>query len=185
MNLLAPAAQYAPAGLKSLLVGPWVAGASYVYASAQLDIINELDPAAVWWPVDCQQAAGACDFSEVYGRDKNGDAYQQAINVALPGLLVAMRAGLQNFIGLPLLALCQDMRGQWWLYGQDGALRLPSYAAKGGPGGGETLTSWQLSGRQNAAARQVALNGPVTVVDYGFHPGGGTGNNSTLSFRLA
>jgi len=183
MNLLVPAAQYAPAGLRALLVGPWVAGASYVYASAQLDIITELDPGAVWWPVDCDQAPGACEFAQGYAPDKNGDVYPQTISVALPGLLVALRAGLANFIGLPLLALCQDLRGQWWLFGQDGTLRLPSYAGKSGPVGGETLTSWQLAGRQNAPARQVALNGPVKIVDYGFRPGGPT--SSTLPFRLA
>lgn len=183
MNLLAPAPAYAPAGLNSLLVGPWVAGASYVYASTQLDIITELDPAAVWWPVSCTQAAGACEFAQVYGLDKNGPGYQQTISVALPGLLVALRAGLNNLAGLPLLALCQDMRNQWWLYGQDGTLRLPTHAAKAGPAAGETLTSWQLSGRQNDAARQVALTGPVAVVDYGFRPGGAS--NSTLPFRLA
>jgi hypothetical protein len=183
MNLLAPAAQYAPAGLRALLVGPWVAGASYVYASAQLDIITELDPSAVWWPVDCDQADKACEFAQGYAPDKNGDTYPQTINVAQPGMLVALRAGLQNLVGLPLLALCQDMRGQWWLYGQDGTLRLPSYAAKSGPASGETLTSWQLSGRQNAPARQVALTGPIQIVDYGFHPGGGS--NHTLPFRLA
>jgi hypothetical protein len=186
MNLLAPAAQYAPAGLRALLVGPWTAGASYVYASAQLDIINELDPAAVWWPVDCTQAATACEFSQVYTADKNGKGYQQTISAALPGLLVAFRAGLENFTGLPLLALCQDLRGQWWLYGQDGRLLLPTYAAKSGPAGGETLTSFQLSGRASDAARQVALNGPVALVNYGFHPGSGTGSPlHTLPFTLA
>lgn len=185
MNLFAPAAQYAPAGLRQLLVGPYAAGASYVYASAQLDIISELDPAAVWWPVDCQQADKACEFSEVFTTDKNGQAYQQSIAAALPGLLVALRAGLQNFIGLPLLALCQDMRGQWWLYGQDGRLRLPTYAAKSGPAGGETLTALQLTGRSSDAARQVALSGPVTIVDYGFQPGQPGGHLRTLPFRLA
>jgi hypothetical protein len=168
-----------------LLVGPWTAGASYVYASAQLDIINELDPAAVWWPVDCSQAEKACEFSEVFATDKNGEGYQQAISAALPGLRVAFRAGLQNFIGLPLLALCQDMAGQWWLFGQDGRLRLPTYAAKSGPAAGETLTSWQLTGRSSDAARQVALNGPVTIVDYGFKPGVPGGPQRTLPFRLA
>lgn len=184
MNLLAPAPGYAPAGLRALLVGPWVAGASYVYASPQLDIIADLDPAAVWWPVDCSQAGPACEFSEVYGLDKNGEGYQQVLNVAVPGLLVALRAGLQNLAGLPLLALCQDMRGQWWLYGQDGRLRLPAYAAKAGPIGGESLTSWQLTGRASQAARQVALTGPVTIVDYGFQPGGSSSNH-TLPFTLA
>ena len=183
MNLLAPAPGYAPAGLNALLVGPWVAGASYVYASAQLDIITELDPGAVWWPVDCSQAPAACEFAQGYAPDKNGDTYPQTISVALPGLAVALRAGLQNFVGLPLLALCQDLRGAWWLFGQDGTLRLPVYAAKSGPAGGETLTSWQLTGRQRAPARQVALTGPVELVDYGFHPG--DGSNSTLPFRLA
>lgn len=185
MNLLAPAAQYAPAGLRALLVGPWVAGASYVYASAQRDIISELDPAAVWWPVECSQAEKACEFSEVFSLDKQGDSYQQAINAALPGLRVAFRAGLQNFIGLPLLALCQDMAGQWWLFGQDGRLRLPAYAAKSGAAQGETLTSWQLTGRSREAARQVALNGPVQLVDYSFHPGSGSGSPHTLPFTLA
>ncbi len=185
MDLFAPAPGYAPAGLKSLLVGPWVAGASYVYASAQLDIINQLDPAAVWWPVDCTQADKACEFSEVYTLDKNGPGYAQSVTAALPGLLVALRAGLQNFIGLPLLALCQDMRGQWWLYGQDGRLRLPTYAAKSGPAASETLTSFQLAGRAGDAARQVALNGPVALVDYGFHPGTGSGSSPhTLPFTL-
>jgi hypothetical protein len=160
-------------------------GASYVYASAQRDIITELDPAAVWWPVDCQQAPGACEFSEVYSLDKNGEGYQQSIGLALAGLLVAFRAGLQNFAGLPLLALVQDMRGQWWLFGQDGRLRLPGYATKSGASGGETLTSWQLAGRAAEAARQVALEGPVTIVDYGFKPGSGGGSNHTLPFTLA
>lgn len=186
MDLFAPAAQYAPAGLRALLVGPWVAGASYVYASAQADIVSELDPAAVWWPVDCEQAAQACEFSEVYTSDKNGPGYQQTISAALPGLLVALRAGLQNFVGLPLLALCQDMRGAWWLYGQDGRLRLPTYAAKSGAVSAETLTSFQLSGRASEAARQVALNGPVALVDYGFKPGASTGASPhTLPFTLA
>jgi hypothetical protein len=188
MNLLAPAPTYALAGLKACLVGPWVAGANYVYASAQLDIINELDPAAVWWPVDCQQADRACEFGEAFGIDKNGQAYTQTISLALPGLAAGLRAGLQNFIGKPLLALCQDMRSQWWLLGQDAGLRLPSYAAKSGLGGGETLTSWLLTGRQDTAARQVALDGPISTVDYGFTPGtgnGGGGSLHTFPFTLA
>jgi hypothetical protein len=190
MNLLAPAPAYALAGLQACLVGPWVAGATYVYASAQLDILNELDPAAVWWPVDCQQAEKACEFGEAYAPDKNGDAYTQTISLALPGLAAALRAGLQNFIGRPLLALCKDMRGQWWLLGQDAGLRLPSYAAKSGAVAGETLTSWLLTGRQLDAARQVALDGPITAVDYGFHPGSGPGAGSggsqhTFPFTLA
>jgi hypothetical protein len=189
MNLLAPAPAYALAGLKSLLVGPWVAGADYVYASAQLDIITELDPAAVWWPVDCTQAEKACEFGQVFTQEKTGEAYAQTIAVALPGLQVALRAGLEHLMGKPLLALCQDMRGQWWLFGQDGRLRLPTYAAKSGPSAGETLTSWVLSGRNSEAARQVALDGPLTIVDYGLHPGtgAGTGGDSqhTLPFRLA
>lgn len=186
MNLLAPAPAYTLAGLRACLVGPWVAGASYVYASAQLDIVTELDPAAVWWPVDCQQAA--CEFGEAFAIDKNGEAYQQTISLGLPGLAAGLRAGLQNFIGLPLLALCQDMRGQWWLYGKDAGLLLPSYAAKSGAVGGESLTSWLLTGRQASAARQVALNGPIPTVDYGFNPGSGAGSGGsqhTFPFTLA
>jgi hypothetical protein len=189
VDLLAPVAQYSLAGLKSLLVGPWTPGADYVYASAQLDIITELDPAAVWWPVDCQQAEKACEFGQVFTQEKTGEAYAQTIAVALPGLQVAFRAGLQNLLSKPLLALCQDMRGQWWLFGQDGRLRLPTYAAKSGPSAGETLTSWVLSGRNSEAARQVALDGPLTIVDYGLHPGTGAGTGSgpqhTLPFTLA
>jgi hypothetical protein len=189
MKLLAPAPAYALAGLKSLLVGPWVAGADYVYASAQLDIITELDSAAVWWPVDCSQADKACEFGENYAPDKAGDLYTQTVAVALPGLQVAFRAGLQNLLGKPLLALCQDMRGQWWLLGQDGRLRVPSYAAKSGPLAGETLTSWVLTGRNSEAARQVALDGPLQIVDYGFNPGPGTNPGGvsphTLPFTLA
>jgi hypothetical protein len=188
MDLLAPGAQYALAGLRACLVGPWTPGASYVYASAQLDIINELDPAAIWWPVDCQLADKSCEFGEAYAPDKTGEAYTQTVALALPGLAAGLRAGLQNFIGLPLLALCQDMRGQWWLLGQDAGLRLPSYAAKSGLGGGETLTSWLLTGRQLNAARQVALGAAVPTVDYGFHPGsgaGGDGSQHTFPFTLA
>ena len=189
MNLLAPAPAYSLAGPNACLVGPWVAGASYVYASAQLDIVTELDPAAVWWPVDCQLADRNCEFGEAFGRDKNGEAYQQTISLALPGLAAGLRAGLQNLIGAPLLALCQDLRGQWWLLGQDAGLLLPSYAAKSGPAGGESLTSWLLTGRQANAARLVALNGPIPTVDYGFPPAPGPGNGGgslhTFPFTLA
>ncbi|MGI4834628.1 MAG: hypothetical protein ACRYFK_14325 [Janthinobacterium lividum] len=188
MDYLAPAAQYAPAGLRALLVGPWVAGASYVYASTSLDTLLDLDPAAVWWPVDCQQAGAACEFGEAYAPDKNGPGYTQTITLGVPGLLVALRAGLQLLTAQPLLALCQDMRGQWWLYGQDGALRLPAYAAKGGPLGGESLTSWSLTGRQPAAARLVTLGAPVQVVTPPTitQPGAGTTPRPhTLPFTLA
>jgi len=191
MSLLAPAAQYAPAGLRALLVSPWTAGASYVYASADLDTITDLDPAAVWWPVDCDQAAGACEFSQVYTLDKTGEGYQQTIAVALPGLLVALRNGLLALARRPLLALAQDMRGQWWLFGQDGTLRLPTWVAKGGPAGGETLTSAQLTGRQLAPARLVAVASPLVVVDPGLpFPSTPTGGSNvrvggTLPFILA
>jgi hypothetical protein len=188
MSLLAPAAQYAPAGLRALLVGPWTPGASYVYADSDLDIITDLDPAAVWWPVDCDQATSACEFGQAYTLDKNGEAYQQTIAVALPGLLVALRSGLLGLARRPLLALCQDMREQWWLFGQDGTLRLPTWVAKGGPAGGETLTSAQLTGRQSAPARQVVLPSPVPVVATPFPPapGGGSPTRTTnLPFILA
>lgn len=186
MQLLAPAPAYAPAGLRALLVSSWVAGASYVYASPARDIINALPAGLAWWPIDCRQAPKACKFAEVFGRDKNGNGFQQAIAAALPGLAPGLRAGLNGLLlAGPLLALVQDMRGTWWLYGQDSGLRLPAYAAESGPEGGETASAFQLTGRQRFAARAVALDGPIATVDYGPASGGTPNPNNTLPFVLA
>ena len=186
MQLLAPAPAYVPAGLRALLVTSWVAGASYVYDGAERNIINELPAGLAWWPIDCRQAPKACQFGEAFGVDKNGRGFQQAITAALPGMAPGVRSGLNGLLAAgPLLALAQDMSGTWWLYGQDFGLRLPAYTANSGPEGGETVSSWQLVGRQRFAARPVALDGPIAAVDYGPGSGGAVNPNNTLPFVLA
>ncbi|WP_310394154.1 hypothetical protein [Hymenobacter sp.] len=153
---LLPATGYGLAGLKTLLLAPWSGAATYAYATAECSHLVSFSGLSGWQQLPCQPPA-ACEFGEAYALTEQGPAHAQAVNVALAGLSAAQRTAVQALATAgPLVALCQDYAGQWWLYGQTQGLRLLAAAARGGVFGGESGRTLALTGAQREAARTVA-----------------------------
>ena len=152
---LPPAAGYQLAGLKTLLLAPWSGAALFGYATPDCSHIVGFSGLAGWQqlPVD----APGCEFGQGYAATKNGQLYSQTVAVSLPGLSAAQRSAVQALIAAgPVVALCQDYAGQWWMYGQTAGLRLLAVTGKSGAVGGEAGLSLPLTGTQREAARTVA-----------------------------
>ena len=149
---LPSAAGYQLAGLKTLLLAPWSGVALYAYATAACSQITNFSGLTGWEYVSCEPGAGG-EFGQASTKTKNGNAYAQAVNVTLSGLSADRRTAVEALLEAgPVVALCQDFTGQWWLYGQTAGLRLLTVSPKSG----EMAQTLALTGTQRAAARTVA-----------------------------
>lgn len=143
------------AGLRALLLAPWVAGVNYYYQSAQLSTITNF-AGLTGWQVVAADLMGS-QFGEAAAKGKNGRTATQSISIVLAGLSAPQRSAVEALIEAgPIVALCQDYSLQWWLYGQDFGLRLPNSAATSGLFRGDATQTLALTGTQRLPARQLA-----------------------------
>lgn len=143
------------AGLRALLLAPWEAGATYAYLSAQRSTVSTFSGLAGWERVAAELSGS--QFGQAVANTKQGRTATQTISLSLAGLSAPQRSAIEALMDAgPLVALCQDFAGQWWLYGQDFGLRAPSSAEQSGTFRDTTSQTLSLTGTQRRAARQVA-----------------------------
>lgn len=163
---LPSAAGYQLAGLKTLLLAPWSGAALYSYASPACSHLTSFTGLTGWEYVAVD---GGADFGQAAAQTKNGTAYAQAVTVNVAGLSADRRTAVEALLDAgPVVALVQDLAGQWWLYGQTAGLRLLVATAKPDTAG----TTLALTGTQREAARTVAAARVALLY------------NSTTSFHL-
>lgn len=143
------------AGLRALLLAPWQAGATYNYLTAERSTVTSFAGLTGW-----QRIAAPLDgsqFGEAVSRGKNGRVSAQSISIVLAGLSAPQRTAIEQLIEAgPIVALCQDYRLQWWLFGQDFGLRVPTVANTSGLFRGDSTQSIGITGTQRSAARLIA-----------------------------
>ena len=143
------------AGLRALLLAPYVAGATYSYLSAQLSTLSGFSGLTGFQGVAADLTGS--QFGEAISKGKFGRTAAQSISIVLAGMSAPQRSAVEELIEAgPVVALCQDYSLQWWLYGQDFGLRVPNSALTSGLFRGESTQSLAVTGTQRSAARQVA-----------------------------
>lgn len=143
------------AGLRALLLAPFEAGATYSYLSAQLSTVSSFAGLTGFQRVAADLTGS--QFGQARTKGKHGNTATQTISVVLAGMSSAQRSAVEALIEAgPVVALCQDYSLQWWLYGQDFGLRLPTVASTSGLFRGESTETLSITGTQRSAARQVA-----------------------------
>jgi len=132
------------AGLRNLLLAPFAVAKTTLTSEGQIASITGLSG---WQRFECPTGSS---FGEDWSRTKNGKQYAQALGVQIGGLTAKRRLVLQAlFQQGPVVALCLDYQGQWWLYGADFGLQVPKLTAKDG-------YAFTLEGTQRQAARMVS-----------------------------
>ncbi|MDO7849030.1 hypothetical protein Q5H92_21880 [Hymenobacter sp. M29] len=143
------------AGLRALLLAPWQAGATYSYLSAAKSTVTGFAGLTGWQRIEAP--LDGSQFGEAISKGKNGRVSAQSISIVLAGLAAPQRTAVESLIEAgPIVALCQDFRLQWWLYGQDFGLVVPTVANTSGPFRGDSTQSIAISGTQRSAARLIA-----------------------------
>jgi hypothetical protein len=176
MNHYLPAARYALAGVRRVLVAAHAPGTRFAFIDPATfgDLLYAMSPAA-WVAFTAEPSATA---TQTGARTLTGLRYEQRLNLSFSQpFTLAQRKALTALFTAPVWCLIEDGHGAWWLAGQTRGLRCTSLTWQTGTRGGELTVAAQLDGAEPAAWREFEATAAralyATAAAAANPPGGG------------